>query len=116
MPTCEQQGDETEGLQVTLSMQESYSPPPIITVAPPVVPQWLPSPPSDNEEDSDDSPVRETGRRGGPLVLAHIQNANQIANETVGPIPKLLRACFIDNMWECDNSFQGMLSRNYLYV
>ena len=46
----------------------------------------------------------------------HIQNVNQIANVTVGPILELLGACFIDDMWEHDNIFQGMLSWNYLYV
>ena len=61
-------------------------------------------------------PPRETGRRGGLSVSAHIQNANQIVNVIAGPIPELLGACFINDTWEHDNSFWRMLSQNYLYV
>jgi len=34
---------------------------------------------------------------------------------TVGPIPILLGARLIEGKWEQDNSFEGMLLRNFLY-
>ena len=115
-PEHDQRNKDMDPLQSILTMPDSYPPPPTLTVAPPIVPRCLPSPPTDFEDDSDDALPREKGKKGGPSVPGHVQDANRLANTSVGAIPALLGACLIEGEWERDNSFRGMLSRNYLYV
>jgi hypothetical protein len=86
-PECEQKNKEEEVLQVTLSMPDSYPPPPTLAVAPPVVPKCLPSPPTDFEDDSEDELPREKGKKGGPSIPGHVQDANRLANTSVGVFP-----------------------------
>ena len=102
-----------EVLEVTLALPTAYPPPPTLTVAPPPAP--LPVFSDSDSEESDSEPKRTKGKKGGPSVPGHIQDANRMANTTVGPIPALLGARFIDGTWERDNSFRGMLPRNFLY-
>jgi len=56
---------ELEVLEITLSLPESYPPPPIIVVAPPITPIQLPSPPSDFEDECESPKPK---KKGGPIV------------------------------------------------
>ena len=115
-----------EVLVATYALQESLPPPPTIIVAPPVEPTRLMSPPTDwedFEEDEEDTPPRRSkkkrsdgkGKKGGPSIPQSVQDDNRSANVNAGPIPELVGAHLINGEWEHDNSFQGMLSQNFLY-
>lgn len=80
-------------------------------VAPPPAP--LPILLDSDGDESDYEPKKTRGKKGGPSVSGHVQNANRVANMTMGPIPALLGAHFIDGEWERDNSFWEMLPWNF---
>ena len=67
-----------EVLEVTLSMPESYPPPPMITAAPQLDPPRLPSPPSgfENKCKSDSRQPKTMGKKGGPSIPESVQNTN----------------------------------------
>ena len=67
-----------EVLEVTLSMPESYPPPPMIPVAPQLDPSWLLFPPLDFEDKckSDSGQPKTMGKKGGLSIPESIQNAN----------------------------------------
>jgi hypothetical protein len=96
-------------------MPESYPPPPIITTAPPPIPESLPSPPSDLDEFLESPKPKGKGKRGGPSIPESVQIANRMANVLPGIIPDAIGARFINGAWERDNCFLGMLSRHFWY-
>jgi len=103
-------------LEITLCLPEAYPPSPQIMVAPPIIPIRLGSPPSDEGGYESSEPGGDgKGKKGGPSVPQGMQDANSIANTSAGPIPELVGARFLNGEWERNNSFQGMLSRNYWY-
>ena len=94
LPKCKQKDKEMEVLQVTLSMPDSYPPPPILTVALPIVPRCLPSPSMDFENDSNNAPPRGKGKKGGPSVPSYMQSVNwQVNTNEIGRASCRERVC-----------------------
>ena len=77
----------------------------------------------DFEDDEEDTPPRwskkkrinEKEKKRDSSIPQSIQDNNQSANVNAGPISELVGAHLINGEWEHDNSFWGMLSRNFLY-
>jgi len=113
---CGHKEKEPEVLEITLCLPEAYPPSSQIMVALPIIPICLGSPPSDEGGYESSEPGGDgKGKKGGPSVPQGVQDANSIVNTSAGPIPELVGARFLNGEWERDNSFWGMLSRNYWY-
>ena len=115
-----------EVLVAMYTLQESLLLPPTIVVVPPVESTQLMSPLTDwedFEDDEEDTPpqwskkkrIDGKGKKEGPSIPQSIQDDNWSTNVNAGSIPELVGARLINGEWECDNSFWGMLSQNFLY-
>jgi len=93
---------EPEVLEITLSLLESYPPPPMIIVAPPITPIRLPSPPSDFEDECESLKLKKKGKgkKGGPVMSQRQNEENRILNVMPGPVSALVGAHLFNNNWE----------------